>query len=108
MSSGHVQDDLVALYRVVLHPIDFGRSSVDIAGKQSFAVDLDIADATPRALLELIEAAARAGQFTTTQAALTRLQTLGNGAHSDRGLGLVALATALISAGPVAAEEFER
>lgn len=57
---------------------------------------------------ELIEAAARAGQFTTTQAALTRLQTLGNGAHSDRGLGLVALATALISAGPVAAEEFER
>jgi DNA-binding CsgD family transcriptional regulator len=59
-------------------------------------------------LPELIEAAARAGQFTTTQAALTRLQTLGNGAHSDRGLGLVALATALISAGPVAAEEFER
>jgi hypothetical protein len=41
----HLQDDLVALHRVVLHPIDLRRGSVDIAGKQSSAVDPDIADA---------------------------------------------------------------
>jgi hypothetical protein len=41
----HLQDDLGALHRVVLHPIDLRRGNVDIAGKQSSAVDPDIADA---------------------------------------------------------------
>jgi hypothetical protein len=60
------------------------------------------------ALPELIEAAVRAGQIATARVALTRLHRLSNAAQSNWGLGLLAQATAQLSVGRVATEEFER
>jgi DNA-binding CsgD family transcriptional regulator len=75
--------------------------------EQACADDHELGYAT-WALPELIEAAVRAGQIATARVALTRLQRLGNAAQSNWGLGLLAQATAQLSAGRVAAEEFER